>query len=134
MQELLSKITISLFCINILFASMLPNVDALDIVKFPNLVKHFYYHHQKDSNIDFIEFVSLHYGSKSNEHNKQENHRSLPFQSTHSSDNLSNFVYLDLDNFKTSPVQIRISFFSFYNHKIESNYSERIWQPPKSTI
>ena len=134
MKERFSKLIISLFCIHILFASMLPNVDALDIVKLPNLLNHFYYHHQKDSKIDFIEFVNLHYGSKSYQHNKEENHGSLPFQLFHSFDSTTQYISFKFDNLDIKLSISTITFFNFYNQSHESNYSASIWQPPKSTI
>jgi hypothetical protein len=40
---------------------LLGNTELGELLKFPRLVSHYLQHHSNDSNVDFIEFIVMHY-------------------------------------------------------------------------
>jgi len=40
---------------------LLGNTEVGQLFKLPQLVRHFFQHHRQDPNIDFLEFIAMHY-------------------------------------------------------------------------
>ncbi len=136
MKKLLSY----LLCLHFLAISFVPSSKVVELYKLNHLFSHFTHHqvvHHED--INFIEFLILHYLDKKHEHHDGQEHSDLPFQSSEqqAAANL-NFVF-------TSPTFFSWNFKIYHSKVIDKQmitYQENnfpsfhlsIWQPPKVGI
>ena len=60
---------------------LLAYTNFAQVIRFPNLIHHYYLHHQQDKHIGFIDFLQMHYGNF-NDHKTNENKddMQLPFK------------------------------------------------------
>ena len=121
-----------IFLLNItVFGSVM---DLHDFAKLPRLIEHYQEHRTKVADFSFFEFLSLHYGSKAEHHDKEEHsqHTGLPFKS---SDCTSVHVVTLLTQFQATPsnaVTSKVTYFNFYQSVYSNEFSQSIWQPPKA--
>ena len=74
-----------LLSLQILLGSLFPNVDAVQLAKIGELVKHYQEHIATDNqNLSFVDFLIMHYSSTSN-HTKtaKHSHSNLPHLDSH---------------------------------------------------
>ena len=120
--------------------SFLPNNGVVELFKAGNLVRHFA-HHQTvhKENINFLEFLVLHY--LDTEHLKKDahEHTDLPFQNQGNQTFTTpiNFVFLtpisfswDFNFLETQTTDIQNS---TYEENSLSSFPHSVWQPPKYT-
>jgi len=48
--------------ISIISAHLLGNTEISQVFKLPNLVEHYFEHHRIDRNLNFFDFLAMHYG------------------------------------------------------------------------
>ena len=105
-----------------------------NLAKLPRLMEHYQEHRIKAADFSFIEFLSLHYGSKSENHDKEEHeqHTGLPFKS---SDCTFTHTITLLPQFQAPQVNEPVStliYANFYQSAFSAEFSQSIWQPPKN--
>jgi hypothetical protein len=55
--------------------------DIVQVLKFPDLVRHYHYHHAHNKSIGFIDFFLMHYGSSNDgDHKDDKEDMKLPFK------------------------------------------------------
>lgn len=104
------------------------------LVRMPALLKHFSEHKLSTVSLNFFEFLSMHYGNESNQHqSKGSQHEQLPFQgncqvSLH-------ILWVSLpgsEEIVSSPISIFKSEKSVLpSFVLPPNDGNQIWQPPK---
>jgi hypothetical protein len=125
--------SISIFLLSISLLGSMMNIDNL--AKLPRLIEHYQEHRDKSSDFSFFEFLSLHYGSKSEHHDKEEHeqHTGLPFKS---GDCTFTHTVILLPQFQSpqtiAPVSI-LTYANFYQSTFSVAFSQSIWQPPKNS-
>ncbi|MCX7728326.1 MAG: hypothetical protein N2203_02535 [Bacteroidia bacterium] len=113
-------ILIPVFIIDLVF-------DGEQIIKLPSLVFHFY-EHQQNHQLDFIDFLVLHYV---NEHTQSDEHHNLPFKDHH------NCSHIHFYHHKTQTIKIESSYFFEQEFAItnvphiKSPSCFSVWHPPK---
>jgi hypothetical protein len=120
------------FCLQILSG----NTFAMEIMKIPGLVHHYFEHESKDHpDESFYAFLSEHYFY--NDHNEDSDGHcddKLPFKHCndcgHHSTVISLFLIPQKISFTVHEDQSEKENFSFYKESI-SIYNGHIWQPPK---
>jgi hypothetical protein len=123
--------SISIFLLTLtLLGSMM---DMHNLAKLPRLMEHYQEHRSKSSDFSFLEFLSLHYGSKSENHDKEEHaqHTGLPFKS---SDCTFTHTVTLLPQFQSAQATVPVStltYSNFYQSAFSTEFSQSIWQPPK---
>lgn len=121
-----------LFCALFLIEAVFPQVELSDLVRLPELFRHFGKHREEAPEISFLEFIALHYGDSQHVDVDTRDHKKLPFSKSHHS---------------VASLQVIHTFFSinatvdrallmkidgvYYFEKQEHPVSLPIWQPPK---
>jgi hypothetical protein len=110
-------------------------MDLHDLAKLPRLIEHFQEHQNKVSGFSFFEFLSLHYGSEAERHDREEHeqHTGLPFKS---GDCTYTHTITLLPPFHAPVValhQATLRHANFYQSTFSSEFSQSIWQPPKQS-
>jgi hypothetical protein len=123
------KATSVFFAFIILLASLLPRFDFKELMQLDELLVHYQEHVKKsEGQMDFIDFIVLHYSNKN--HDQTENHDQLPFHNQqcqsvtvlHMMPELSCSFKLLLCDKPITPS---------YQPVLYSEYTHAIWQPPK---
>lgn len=122
--------------ISFIFVFLCANTEIGQLLKLPNLIKHFLEHHDHDDNdndhaISFIDFIIIHYNNNQ-QRNDKDNHQDLPFKTINSSANTvlafqSPIVFSFCEPatiFINSTVPFRKEFYT-------SDVFACIWLPPK---
>lgn len=103
------------------------------LVRIPELLTHFSEHKASKFSLNFLEFLSLHYGTLANTHDTQSAHDRLPFQgnceiSLHA-------LWVSLPNTSKIPDPYTLIDQSdktvLPSFILPSNDGNHIWQPPK---
>ena len=133
MRKLLSYI----LCLHFLVISLLPNSEVMELFKLNNLLSHFT-HHQvvHKENINFVEFLVLHYLDQKHLYNDCQEHSDLPFQHTgHKTTTTLNFIFtspaLFSWNFKVNDILMLDKHKSIYQENYLPSFHLSIWQPPR---
>jgi hypothetical protein len=120
-------LAISLICIH-----LTGNTEAGQLLKLPQLISHFFQHHQLDPSIGFFEFIAMHYGGDDGTNADDDFDNQLP---CHSPDqNTINIVYSpmvkDIPPVEFCPFQTQE-----YNSRLQTGTSSKhvllILQPPR---
>ena len=119
--------------------SFLPNSGVMELVKAGNLIKHFV-HHQTEhkENINFVEFLVLHY--LDTEHLKKDahEHTDLPFQNQGNQILTASISFIFLPpislawNFNFLETQTSDIQNITYEENPLSSFPHSVWQPPKN--
>lgn len=109
------------------------STDFSELLKFPLLVKH-YKEHQKESNINFSDFVYQHYTKGDVPDADRDQDMKLPYKSIDFTHAISftvvpTVIYIEF--IKTIDFEELKSPNSFYNFPFTSDNFSSIWQPPK---
>ncbi|MDI1233072.1 MAG: hypothetical protein PSX81_02190 [bacterium] len=116
----------------LLFAITFSNTELHQLLKIPQLVSHFVQHKKVDSQISFIDFLTMHYNDSENEISDKQ-HDNLPFKSHctivfHSIIaevvNTGNSIEIDSFFLIKGTINYKEAFYT-------SRLTESIWQPPK---
>ncbi|SFF36409.1 hypothetical protein [Thermoflexibacter ruber] len=122
--------------LHFLAISFLPNDGVLELFKVSHLIKHFTHHqvvHQED--IDFLEFLTLHYLDPVHQQKDAHEHTDLPFQSSVQHISHVHFVFLPPPSFAWSmeweDFPTIKSYKTTYQESYFSAFHLSIWQPPR---
>jgi hypothetical protein len=127
------RFLIILFCVNLFSGGILFN----EMAKVPALAKHFQVHRQETPDLNFLQFVWLHYGDSAHQNDPAHNHHSLPFhlhcgmnglQMAHSLPAPSP-VLLPEPGAHT-PALSAANF--YYQHYLPSGFQQPMFQPPRA--
>jgi hypothetical protein len=105
-----------------------------ELVRLPNLFRHYQEHITQSSEVGFVDFLLAHYGGAA--HNGDHDHQNLPFDPAHGGAHSGHPAPVSL----TEPFQTQFRRPSeALSHKsqeprsrINSEYYLTIWQPPKA--
>ncbi|MBC7449956.1 MAG: hypothetical protein H7259_00550 [Cytophagales bacterium] len=118
-----------------MLASVLSNNEFAGLAHIDDLVEHYHHHieeHKED--INFLEFLAMHYLDQNHLQKDKQEHESLPLHS-HSAHCLTlNFipsVNQTFQSIRTIVYHEDISFNSYYIEHFFSTPLIDIWQPPK---
>jgi hypothetical protein len=108
--------------------------DQHDLSKIPYLLQHYRQHQLANTEFSFNEFLNLHYGSKSAQHDGEEhqNHKGLPFKN-HDCSGYTHTL-LAKQYYITPGVQQEKDqdYPNFYQSTFSFLFAANIWQPPKT--
>jgi len=134
----MGKLLNYILCFQFLAISFVPSGKVMELYKLNNLLSHFTHHqiiHKED--INFIEFLVLHYLDNKHQHKDCSEHEDLPFHST-SSQNATASISLFFTkppsfswNFGRSAAQIQVKQIFAYQVNYFSSFHFSIWQPPR---
>jgi hypothetical protein len=135
MKKLLTYI-LSLYFLAI---SLLPNSGVVELFKAGNLVKHFTHHQvEHQENINFIEFLVLHYLDREHQKKDAHEHTDLPFQQHGNQAFVSNINFIFLTPYTFSwdfklhnESQNAATQAITYQENSLSSFPYSVWQPPK---
>ena len=122
--------------ISFLFIFLCANTEIGELLKLPNLIHHFFEHHnhEDEHSISFIDFVKSHYNdnNKHSDTDKHDEHHNLPFKTFDTSVN-SAFVFENHKYFSfTKPLHFSFkSDVPFSKQFYTSDVFACIWLPPK---
>ena len=115
--------------------TLVPSRMWSDMGKIANLIEHYQEHKIEDSSISFWSFITLHYGSDFQQHQKAHDHSKLPLKNTPPSVNtLILLSVINQPSFQllfdaTMPEQKQVMP-SFHQGFGSCNLTD-IWQPPR---
>jgi hypothetical protein len=129
------KITVFFLALHLFVVSLLPNNNVFELQKLGNLLLHFEHHltvHQE--NIDFIDFIALHYFNAEHQQKDHAEHENLPFHQHENTPITKIFFYAPQIVFEV--IAIFATFIpekkhSFFLQSLLPRLSFDIWQPPK---
>ena len=122
--------------ISFLFIFLCANTEIGELLKLPNLIHHFFEHHDHkgENNISFIDFVKSHYNDnqKHSDTDKHDEHQNLPFKTINTNVN----SVIAFENQPTISFRKPISTdpnntVPFLEEFYTSNVFACIWLPPK---
>jgi len=86
----------------ILTIVILDTTSLYQIMKAPSLIRHFLEHKSLNHNIDFIDYLAMHYGGQDIDDNDDEKDMQLPFKKVENAH--ANFLFLfGTDTFSFAP-------------------------------
>lgn len=108
-------------------------MDLHDLAKIPTLIEHFNEHRSKSLGFSFLDFLSLHYGSEANHHDKEEHskHTGLPFKSSDCTFTHTMIMVTHVHDGQASQLVSVIRYTNSYQSAFSAEFSQSIWQPPK---
>lgn len=123
MQKIFFTILLSSFLIT--------STELHEMFKITAFVEHYIEHKQSDENLDFIDFISLHY---SDEHHDDSSNK-LPFKNHHDFNFVAKHFKINFTkNYTSDAVMFRYikkNFVINNENRSSSQFIETIWQPPK---
>ncbi len=122
----MKKTTVILLLCTHLFAT----TELSQLFKIPELIAHYIEHREENSNLTFLDFLSLHYGKHG-----ETQHQNLPFK-------IPNICATSAVYYFQSPIQFSFNYQVFpiknppinaYHNLFYSSYFlNTIWQPPRA--
>jgi len=108
-------------------------VDLHDMAKLPYLIDHYNQHKSKAEAFSFNEFFDLHYGSKAEEHDKEEReqHKGLPFKAPDNTTIHSTIFLTEAQNTSIELDAREVTYTNFYQPISSSEFRPIIFQPPR---
>lgn len=110
------------------------NTEIGQLLKFPNLVHHYFEHseHEQDHIVSFIDFVKSHYNNKQHsDKDEHDNHNNLPFKTMNDSNTILAFdSEIKISFYKPNVISTR-SIIPFFQKFYISDFFACIWLPPK---
>ena len=125
-----------IIAISFLFIFLCANTEIGQLLKLPNLIEHFFEHHdhEDERNISFLDFVKSHYNDnhKHSDTDKHDEHQNLPFKTINTHVN----TVIAFENQSTisfrKPISIAINNTVPYHREFyTSDVFACIWLPPK---
>lgn len=122
--------------ISFLFIFLCANTEIGQLLKLPNLIEHFFEHHnhKDEHSISFIDFVKSHYNDnhKHSDTDKHDEHQNLPFKTINT--NINTVIVFEkqpIFSFR-KPISIAVKNTVPYHREFyTSNVFACIWLPPK---
>ncbi len=108
------------------------NTEIGQILRFPQLISHYFQHSRIDPSIDFFEFLVMHYGGDDGTNADDSEDMKLPYHNTNSNSfSFSAIVKLFFisEEFKQQEKPIFDKYISLY---IPSGHVSMILQPPRA--
>lgn len=137
----MKKLLTYILCLHFLAISFLPSGGVVELFKAGNLLKHFTHHQvEHGENINFIEFLVLHYLNEEHQKKDFHEHTDLPFQNqgSHAFTSTFNFVFLSPNrfswNFDIKLIQILDNQITNYQDHDLSSFHISVWQPPRYAV
>lgn len=116
----------------ILFSFLITSTELHEMFKIASFIEHYLEHKQSDENLNFIDFVALHY---SNENHKDGSESKLPFKSQHDFNFASKLfkvtITKHLFSYTFNLKHLKKAFVTNNDNKKTSQLIHTIWQPPK---
>lgn len=134
MKKLLSYV----FCLQFLAISFVPSSKLIELYKINNLLSHFSHHqivHKED--INFVEFLVLHYLDKKHEHTDSNEHGGLPFHNASNQSTTATISFLFTSppffswDFRIVNIEMLDSHKTTYQDNYFPSFHLSIWQPPR---
>ncbi|WP_111634743.1 hypothetical protein [Pedobacter cryoconitis] len=79
-------------CLYVLFPILFLNTSFSEVFKLPHLVSHFQQHHQQNSEVGIIDFLSMHYFGEDLNDNDDDEDMKLPFKKISSQGHISQAI------------------------------------------
>jgi hypothetical protein len=100
------------------------------LMKFPELVKHYFEHKESAQNLSFLDFLNLHYSSDS-KNTDQHDHHQLPFKS-HECQHAQILIVDAIPTYEMPAVYApEREFYCKEKNFVFSEVLGSIWQPPQ---
>ncbi len=113
---------------------LLGTTQLRELLKFPVLIEHFIEHKEDSPDMNFWNFLCLHYSKNSNHDNDFDRDMQLPFKTlTHNASDIAFFPTIDSESevsVKNVPADNKQSLV-YAGFIYTSTYLSAIWQPPK---
>jgi hypothetical protein len=123
MQKILFTILLSSFLIT--------STELHEMFKIGAFFEHYFEHKQTDEDIDFIDFITLHYSDEQHD----ESNNKLPFKSHHENNFVAKLFKINFTKSYTSESiifrYIKKVFVINNENRNSSQFIDTIWQPPK---
>ncbi|MBX2940965.1 MAG: hypothetical protein KF860_01355 [Cyclobacteriaceae bacterium] len=120
--------------ISLVFAILIGSlIDFHDMAKLPYLIDHYHQHKSKDTAFSIIEFFDMHYGSKAEEHDKEEHeqHKGLPFKAPDNTSIHSTIFVTSVQKTSVESNATEVTYTNFYQPSSYSEFCPTIFQPPR---
>lgn len=124
------------FAISFLFIYLVSTTELNQLLKLPVLVQHFAEHERENADINFFEFLRMHYAGKDVKDTDYEKDMKLPFKShTNCVSVTSNFIVSLPVAFSISRLEHRTAEKTFVikDKQLITSFLSKIWQPPRTT-
>jgi hypothetical protein len=69
--------------ISIIGIHLIGNTEISQVFKLPNLIDHYFEHHRQNRNLNFFEFLAMHYGGDDGTYADDEKDSQLPCHNLH---------------------------------------------------
>jgi hypothetical protein len=119
--------------IGLILVHLFAHTEVGQIFRLPNLLNHFFQHHRQDPNINFLEFIAMHYGGDDGTDADNDMDDQLPCHNTHN--NTLSVVYPDFPN-NTPSFAIDITVLPEYGSLLQlgnpSKHVIPVLQPPRT--
>lgn len=116
----------------LLFSFLITSTELHEMFKIASLIEHYIEHKQSDKNLNFIDFVALHYSNKN--HNDGSESK-LPFKNHHDFNYTSKLFKVNITkhlfSYTLNLKYLKKAFIINNDNKNTSHYIHTIWQPPK---
>jgi hypothetical protein len=123
---------LKVFSIALIVIHLFANTEIVQILKFPQLISHYFQHSRIDPSLNFFEFLTMHYGGDDGTHADDSEDMKLPYHNT----NLNSFSFFAIvkpffvsEDFKQKEKAVFVDYISSY---IPSGYVLMILQPPRA--
>lgn len=123
-----------LLAILILGVYLLSSTELYQLMKLPFLVEHFITHKEKNKDLSFYNFLSMHYDNEDVNDGDQDQDRKLPFKSHQNFTLSTNFTFNPCTITCEIPKSFILLFDSailYQNTSFRNSFQSAIWQPPK---
>lgn len=122
--------------ISFLLLYLLTTFNCFELLKLPILIEHYKEHKNLNKDIDFIDFMSIHYFSRTIIDDDYEKDTKLPFKSndTFNNCNISNVYIFQYNKIDIQELFYEINLTTYFvitdDFAVSQNHNS-IWQPPK---
>lgn len=82
--------------IGLIVVHLFAHTEIGQVFRLPNLIDHFFQHHRQNPNINFFQFIAMHYGGDDGTHADDDMDDQLPCHNTNN--NTLSVVYPDFPN------------------------------------
>ena len=121
--------------ITFLLLYLISTTELCQLLKLPVLVDHFSEHQSLNSNLSFLDFISMHYAQENDHDGDSEKDNKLPFKSHSCCNETISFATLVVDEniffYEFQSFKIRKKITNCYKFLLSSIHLKAIWQPPQ---
>jgi hypothetical protein len=111
---------------------LLAYTNLAQVIRFPNLIHHYYTHHQQNKQIGFLDFLQMHYGNCNDQSsNENKDDMQLPFK-TMDIHLAAQAIVVPLFSFNTQlPTIVYQNYvYSYYTKFIPDTPANSLFRPP----